>query len=535
MRLYTLLIAIMLCMSASAQGTATAPETLTEGTRTVAIDEAGFRQVLYYSYTAPRDCLLSLTLPTSSAAVVASYTGGDPYQSEFPTYCVGNDETASTSFACFAPKDKTIYLKVTLLVLAFPQGTTSAEITVATQPYDINNGQDQANPIQTHDGSTVFLPLEVDSEAPYLPLATYTAYTVEHDGWLYLNFTPSVTSIYYRHPDEETFSYLKGEYIVENGKTVGTKAFMEVTKGESLLFEIKGFNGTMLTTTLENPDPGTSCDFPLPIEQPGLIAIPDGPGDWYWIFTPAKEGYVELTSDINLEGGHIEVMMDCNHTGSFTIYDSFRLRAWVYDRMEYLIHLKKETATEGAQFMMQLSEPLPCDDSFTAPDMESGAEYVTPAFAGTYYYRIAAAPDKARDLELHTMGSDLDSRTRVNLYEENDLTETLARGLDLTYALSPGKAYIMKWTVFNIEKAIPFSITLTDKSSSVGDIENKEEKITVNGTFVTLNANGEKAEIYSTDGRNIFSAHLKETTRTTLEPGIYVVKIGAHSEKIIIR
>lgn len=535
MRMFTIAVSSLLCLSAAAQGTATAPEELTTGTKTIAIDEAGFRQVFYYSYTADEDCLLSLTLPTASAAVVASYTGGDIYQSEFPTYCIGSEATASTSFACFAPKGKPVFLKITLQVLAFPPGTTSAEIAVAAEPYELNNGQNIAEPVAMQDGMTKFLPLEVDTEPPFLPIASYMAYTVEHDGWLYLNFTPSVTSIYYRHPDEDTFTYLKGEYILENGKTVGTKAFMQVTKDESLLFEIKGFNGAMLTTTLENPDPGTSCDFPLAIDEPGLIAIPDEAGDWYWSYTPPKEGFIEITSDMPLTDGHIEVMMDCSHTGSFTIYDEFRLRAWVYDRIDYLIHLKKENVTEGAQFMMQLTDALPCDDSFTAPDMESGMEYTTPAFAGTYYYRIAESADKVRDLALHTSASDLDSRTRVNLYYATDLAETLARGLDMTYTLDPGKAYIMKWTVFDNNKAIPFSITLTDKSSSIDEIKSDVTRVSVDGKRVTLSGNDVRAEIYTTDGRCIFSKVINGSANTVMETGVYVVKIGDESVKIIVK
>lgn len=535
-RFYFLATALAVAaVGVAAQGTASSPEHLTEGTQTVSIDEAGFRQVFYYSYTSPdEDRLLSLTLPTSSASVIASYTGGDPYQSEFPVYCFGNDDSSTTSFACFAPKGKTIYLKVTLLVLAFPPGTTSAEIYTESTPCDANDGQDPDNPVLTQDGATVFLPLEVDTEAPYLPIASYVSYTVEHDGWLYLNFKPSVTSIYYRHPDETEFSYLKGEYIVENGKTIGTKAILKVEKEEELLFEIKGFNGAMLTTSLENPDPGTSCDFPLVIEKPGLIAIPDEPGDWYWAYTPAHEGYIELTSEINIEGGNIELMMDCNHTGSFTIYDIFRLRTWVYDRMEYLIHLKKETTSENAQFNLALTNPLPCDDYVTADNIVSGDEYITPDFAGTYYYRIEAAPDKFRKLSLQTNITGQDSRTRVNLYNESDLSETLARGLDMEYTLEPETSYILKWTVFDADKAIPFTVTLTEDTSGIENNTSRSPGISVSENSILITADRSAVRIVAADGTVIFNSLIDGTERISLASGAYMLQVGNKTEKIII-
>ncbi|MDE6297666.1 MAG: T9SS type A sorting domain-containing protein, partial [Muribaculaceae bacterium] len=524
-------------LTTTAQGTAAAPEALTEGTKTVAIDEYGYRQVFYYSYTSnDEDRLLSLTLPTSTASVIVSYTGGDPYQSEFPSFCVGDDETSTTSFACYAPKEKTIYLKVTLQVLAFPAGTTSAEITVNSTPCENNDGRDLNNPIKAQDGSTVFLPLNVDTEPPFLPMPTYVSYTVEHDGWLYLNFKPSVTSIYYRYQDEENedFTFLKSEYVMENGKTVGTKAILKVDKNDKILFEIKGFNGDMLTTTLENPDPGTSCDFPLLIEEPGLIAIPDEPGDWYWAYTPAHEGFIELTSDLNLEGGHIEVMMDCNHTGTFTIYDDFHLRAWVYDRIQYLIHLKKDVDSENAQYLMALSKPLPCDDFDTAENLVSGQEYTTPDFAGTYYYRIAPSADKFRNLVLRTDATDLDSRTRVNLYDEEDLAETLARGLDMKYKLEPAKAYILKWTVFDNETAIPFTVTLTDDTSGVADATIESNRVYISKNAININSVGENIKIFSIDGRVIFNDFVDRSIRISMQKGVYMMQIGNKTEKIII-
>lgn len=534
MRIFFTFIASLMALAMSAQGTATDPQILTEGTHTVPIDEYGYRQIFYFSYTPDEDRLLSVDFPTSNATVVASYSGGDAWQSEFPTYCVGNDQTSTTSFACYAPKGKTIYLKVTVLVLAFPPGTTSAEMTVSSKPCEINYAQDSGHPIECEDGSVVFLPLEVAMEEPYLPIAAYVSYTVEHDGYLYLNFSPSITSVYYRVLPAEEYAYLKAEYITENGKTIGSRAFVEVKKGEMIMFEIKGFNGAMLTTTLENPDPGTSPDFPLPLADAGPVAVPDEPGDYYWSFTSAHEGNVELTSDMPLENGYIEIMMDANHTGSFTINDILWLRTWVYDRIEYLIHLKKENETEGAQFNFEVTEALPCDKRYTAENLVSGKEYTTPDFAGTYFYLITA-DDNIRDIALNTLAENLDSRTRVNFYEEESPGETLARGLDMRYTMQPGVSYILQWTVFDNRKGIPFNVTIVPKESGVDEVSVPASGWTVNGNHLLLSEKNERVEVYSSDGKTVFSNITTEGTDLILEPGLYIVRIGRNSGKIIIK
>lgn len=535
MKLLTTFLASLMALATMAQGTAAAPEVLTDGTHTIAIDETAFRQILYYSYTsADEDRLLSIELPTANAQVIADFSGGNPFQSEFPTFCFGNDNEQITGFACYAPKGKTVYLKVTLQVLAFPPGTTSAEIKVSSTPCEANNGQDMSKPFVCSDGSTVFLPLEVGTESPFLPVATYVSYTVEHDGFLYLNFTPSITSIYYRHPADDSFTILKAEYVLDNGKTVGSKAILEVKKGEQLLFEIKGFNGTMLTTTLENPEPGTSCDFPLALEGPGLVAVPDEPGDYYWSFTPTNEGNVELTSDMPLENGYIEVMMDCNFTGSFTINNILWLRTWIYDRMEYLIHLKKESSTKDAQFNLTLTEALPCDKRYTADNLQDGREYKTPDFAGTYYYRINA-DDKTRDIKLNTLASDLDSRTRVNFYDEEFPGETLARGLDMKYTMQPGVSYILQWTVFDNKVAIPFNVSIIPQQSGIETAHSQTPELKLSGNILTITANNHIAEVYTTEGKNIWRSKVAGNATVSLAPGIYIVRVGEEIDRIIVK
>lgn len=531
-KLYLIAFASLLSAAMNAQGTPESPQPITDGEYTLTIDDGNFRQTMYYVYTAgDENRLLSMTLPTTSAAVTASYTSGNHDTSDISTFCVPDNSNETTLFSCFAPKDTPVYLRVVLQTLAFPAGTTSASMQVTSEPCAINHGLDCTEPIQAHDGTTVFLPLTVQVDPPFMPVPVYVAYTAEHDGWLYLNFKPSVTSVYYASSCDGTFTMLKHEYITENGRTTGAKALIQVEKGEFLIFKISGFNGTMLTTVLENPVPGTSCDFPLDITE-GEHPLPAEAGDFYYRITPATEGYIELNSNAPLADGYVEVMMDCNKFGSFTIYDDFHLRTWVYDRMEYLVHIAKGATDEGATFSLAVTEPLPCDEPDTAEILTPGEEYTTPPYAGTYYYKISA-PAERSTLKLQTLAEPENNDTRVNLHAPDDLFISLARGLALTYDAEPSAEYILKWTVFDNDHALPFKI-IFDKNTGVESADSEGVRIAAGSGYAEISGSDVPVRIYAPDGRPEAEMTVNGTVRIPLPAGIHIVSCGSCTTKISV-
>lgn len=506
-------LSVFACTALHAQTNANEPKVLEEGDNQVAIDWNNFRQTYYFVYTSQEDQLLTLNIPTENATVVASSSAGDKIDSDIYHLIVPDNLSGTTVFKCLAPKGSPVYLKISIQTWAMEADTESVSIIATPEPYEIKYGLDISDPLEVSETHPVFLPLKGDPEPPFNLIPVYVAFTAPHSGFLYLNFAPSVTQIDYTDSADGTFTYLEHDYIMSNGKTVGARALLEVEKDDYFIFRITGFNASMMSTTIENPEPGTSCDFPLEL-VPGEVTLPAAAGDYYWSFTPEKEGFIEVTSDdIQLPDGLVQVMMDGQGTGAFTIYSELRMRAWVYDRMEYLLHISKPIATDSEQkFNAILTEPQACDLRFDPQPMAPGETYRTIPFSGTYYYSIKTPAIGESKIKLTTLELPKNSDTRVNLYAADAIGETLARGFDLTYDAEADTEYVLQWTVFDNDMAIPFIVEI-DRTNSIEDIK-------------TASVTSANLEIYELDGKYAGSSI------GSLDPGVYIVKEGDKIYKI---
>lgn len=532
-RHFLLSLLTLLTLVASAQGTAMHPEAVRDGD--VILPVSGTDAVTaYYKYTSSdADRLVTFTLPSPVATVVASATVGDKIDSDLPNMQLPDFNTETTIVKCLAPKDEPVYLKITFPALTFAADAEWTVVKVSSEEYEVNYGLSCSDPIMLDDGAK-FLPLTAQTDPPFMPVPVYTAYTVGEDGWLYLNFQPSVSLVEYASDCNGQFKRLKHEYITQNGKAVGAKAMMEVSEGESFIFRISGFNAVMMTASVENPEPGTSCDFPLDITT-GEVAIPAEAGDYFYRITPEHEGCIELTSDASLADGYVGVMMDCNGTGSFTVYNYLHLRTWVWDRMEYLIHINKAHSTaEVEKFNVAIAEPQPYDDIELAETLVSGQTYRTPDFAGEYYYRVVAPDDKENTFKLTTLTTPEDSYTRVNLYNPADMSVSVAKGFDMSYKLSPGVEYLLKWTVFDVANPIAFRIAY-DNGASVDETLADSTSIETIPGAVVVNGNGVLATVTDVAGRMAAQVLVNGSYTVHLAPGVYIVTTGDVTAKIMIR
>lgn len=521
-------------LMASAQGTAAQPEIVADGDITLPVDGRN-AVTAYYSYTsADADRLVTILLPSPFAGVVASSTAGDKQSSDVPNVLLPDFTSETTAVKCLAPKDEPLYLKITFPALSFADDAVSATINVSSERYMINYGGSCSDPIQAGK-QEVLLPLSAQVDPPFDMNPVYAGYTAPEAGWLYLRFQPSVTMVEYATDCASDFKRLKHEYITENGRTVGARAMMEVAGGDSFIFKVSGFNAVMMTAMVENPEPGTSCDFPIDI-TPGEVELPAAAGNYYWRITPAHEGYIEITSDASLTDGRVQVMMDCNGTGSFSVYNFLHLRTWVWDRMEYLIHIGKSAPTPGPEkFLVKLVEPQSYDDIGLAETLVPGTLYSTPDFAGEYYFRVIAPSESNQSLHLTTLTTPEDDYTRVNLYDPADMFASVAKGFDMIAPLEAGKEYLLKWTVFDVANPMEFKISYED-NSSVNTIAGQAVRIDTAAGMIIVEGEGVTATVTDMAGRIVVShAEVNGRIRIAVEPGIYMVSAGTAVNKVIVR
>lgn len=464
-------IAAFCSLPMMAQATFEAPARLEQGENILPVE--GYRAIGFYDFKATEDCLVTIILPTADSQVFLSTTPQEnPTTSELPVMTRRYPDQEEMRIRFIARAGEQLYLKLSFLTWVRPEEGYYT-FTTTLSPVTLGGGTSPEDAIQGTDGEEIYLPLSIDENSLMTPV--YVTYHANQYGYLFLNFEPSVTQVKYRLGDGEgEFQPLPHTYLYDQGSAYGAKAQIEIEPGLEATFAVTGFSPAVLIFEAVDPDPGTMCEFPIDI-TPGRVVLPAAAGDWYYRITPEEEGCLEINSPYTLPEGYVQVMMDCNGFNAFTITGELTLRTFVWDRMEYLIHISKPTATaEDEPFEVVIGPELPCDMFQTAEPIAPGERISTPAYAGTYYYKINAPDLIDSTLKLTTYTTPGDDRTRANLYTADDSVETIARGLDMTYVVEPMAEYVLKYTVFDNRQPIEFSIAFEGGHSGIESIESEE-------------------------------------------------------------
>lgn len=464
-------IAALCALPTMANATFDAPAHLEQGENILPVQ--GYRATGFYEFKSAEDCLVTILLPTSDSQVFLSTTPQEnPTTSELPvmTRRYPDMEEMRVRFAAHAGEQ--LYLKLSFLAWDIPEEGYFT-FTTTLSPTTLGGGATPEEPIQGIEGEEIYLPLSIDENSLMTPV--YVTYHADQYGYLFLNFEPSVTQVKYRLGDSDgEFQPLAHTYLYDQGTAYGAKAQIEIEPGLEATFAVTGFSPAVLVFEAVDPDPGTMCEFPMDI-LPGRVILPAAEGDWYYRITPDEEGCLEIKSPYALPDGYVQVMMDCNGFNAFTITGELTLRTFVWDRMEYLIHISKPVATaEDEPFEVVIGPELPCDMFQTAEPIAPGERVSTPAYAGTYYYKITAPDLVDSTLKLTTYTTPGDDRTRANLYKSDDSVETIARGLDMTYVVEPLAEYVLKYTLFDNRLPIEFSIAFDGGHSGIENMKAEE-------------------------------------------------------------
>ena len=500
-RLFLICVALFVAQLVSAaNATFDDPAPLVAGDNSIPV--SGIRATGYYVYTATTDELVTITIPVMEASLYVSRTPQEnPIESEIKLMTrkfIGN---GYVRFMFHAPKNETLYIKATFIAWDLPEGTSAVTMTMSAEAFTYQEARTCSDAIDLNTGKDFYyLPLAFDENMTAEPV--YLSFTATQSGYLYLNFEPSVTEIRYATDCAGEFVPLKHSYITEGSQTVGASAHIEIMQGDHFVFCITGFNPALVRIEEVDPEPGTMCDFPIDIE-PGKVSLPAAACNYYWRIHCKERGYIEVNSDLSLPGGFVEVMYDCAGTNSFTILDELSLRRFVYDNMDYLIHISKPTDTpEGASFEVKVGPELPCDGFDTAPLVTPGETVSTLPYAGTYYYKVHS-PDLI--------------------------------GLDLRYTVEPNTDYVIKYTVFDNRLSLPFEVRFEGGHSAVKEITGSSELIhTVDGGVVVTCPG--KATVFDIAGRIVSYMESDADKYFALSPGCYVVFVNGMSvRKVMVR
>lgn len=534
LRLFLICVAMFVAQLVSAaNATFDDPAPLVAGDNSIPV--SGIRATGYYTYTAPADELVTITIPVTEASLYVSRTPQEnPIESEIKLMTRKFIDKGYVRFMFHASKNETLYIKATFIAWDLPEGTSAVIMTMSAEAFTYQEARTCSDAIDLNTGKDFYyLPLAFDENMTAEPV--YLSFTATRSGYLYLNFEPSVTEIRYATDCAGEFVPLKHSYITEGSQTVGASAHIEIMQGDHFVFRVTGFNPALVRIEEVDPEPGTMCDFPIDIE-PGKVILPAAAGNYYWRIHCKERGYIEVNSDLSLPGGFVEVMYDCAGTNSFTILDELSLRRFVYDNMDYLIHISKPTDTpEGASFEVKVGPELPCDGFDTAPLVTPGETVSTLPYAGTYYYKVHSPDLIGSELVLDTKVEPGDERTRVNLYKIDDDFNTVARGLYLRYTVEPNTDYVIKYTVFDNRLSLPFEVQFERGHSAVKEITGSSEQIyTVDGGVVVTCPG--KTTVFDIAGRIVSYMESDADKYFALSPGCYVVSVnGVSVRKVMVR
>lgn len=133
------------------------------------------------------------------------------------------------------------------------------------------------------------------------------------------------------------------------------------------------------------------------------------------------------------------------------------------------------------------------------------------------------APSKIRNENMYQSG---ESETeKINIFSENTYSNAkliVPQGTKYAYASAPG------WNRFaNIEESSSTSIDLEKK--------NGLKIATLPGTLILSSPEAVSVEIFGTNGMAVYNGMIKSEVSLTLAPGIYLLRTGTSSQKILIR
>lgn len=376
-------------------------------------------QSVFYRYTPSEDCLVTLEglrcTPTVDGEEIPAYSAYDP---------------EITVFAAQAGK---VY-DIEYFALAMPIRFT---MTAKSMPY--NPGTSCADPIVAENGMEIFVPCFQQGygmSAKKLP--AYVRFSATTSDQLTIKTPAYFGTVSYGTDCADEFTTL-APISGSDGNTYTVDAIA----GTDYLVKFEATTPTMATFTLGSIKEGTSCEFPFEAAI-GANNIPAEAGSWWYSMESPSlpdKMFAMVTSE---SAAQLIVRHSCASVNSQTSEIPVMRFPIVADDSRVLEFVKADGTVDDETFDLSF-EPFQLYDAFsTAPSVAAGIETTTPAFGGTYYYKIESPATGSWFLDIDPQG-DYPAGTEIELYSsDNDLT-TLAKGSPaIHYLASNSKTYVLQ-------------------------------------------------------------------------------------------
>lgn len=293
---------------------------------------------------------------------------------------------------------------------------------------NVGAGVTQDNPIKIELGKEQFFGDPFKSTNDYNPHVIYATYTAEKDGQLRL----------------KTKTYVNNATV--NGIACTTEADYQnninyiktaVKAGETYNFVFSNYNAFLATSEIVDVVEG-SLDMPYTLNVEGENKVPAKMGDYFFTFTPNKEGFLNISSDALIPGGKVEIYESkgqytsgqspkaTSESGSYNVRMEVKSNYGSFNT--YFIVVKKLEDSQEDTFKAEMQDYQPGETEATAFDLSSmpSDAQTLPQASGTYYYKfvvpagtekfivVKANKSEATTMSLYSFGNSYDATVMEN-------------------------------------------------------------------------------------------------------------------------
>lgn len=362
----------------------------------------------YWTYTPQQDELVNLMGVAASSVTVKVEDGGEKSVAYYAQSSTWSSNPVQTVFQVQAGSTYVMEVYKSYSYGSTQSYTFDAEIT----PYPYNDGLDCSDPIVA-DRTDIFIPTTgrsggYASPATYYPV--FVEYTADIDGVLDISMVPAPDKLSWAEVGESTC-----DVAYTSVSDIAAKNTFPIEKGKSYIFKFELVGAILAQFQSRVPVLGATCEDAFTANM-GENEIPAEAGTYWYKVNIDNAGYLTITSDAE---GSISLDTRCNPSyPDPRKCDAIALRLKVDAESSRVFSITKGETAAPVAFNIAVEGAQAYDNNNGGLVIETGKDYTTPAFGGTYYYEVNAPAEGAYFLNV-----EVDSEAaglKCNIREYND-------------------------------------------------------------------------------------------------------------------
>lgn len=383
------------------------------------------------------------------------------------------------------------------------------------------------------------------------------AYTATMNGWLSIEPTDSNVSVSFPYScdNKNTFNAVTKD---------GFASKIKVAEGNTYVILFQNI-GTTRTFTLSETlfQAGEDCSNPIVLTGEGAVGadIPETIGEWWYQYTPAIDGKMNLSSDMVVERdanwNYNDVLYklgDCSQTENGTRRWDNATNANIMDAtfvvkadQPVFIHVKRVVAAATTNRLNIAVRDLQPGESCTLPiEVESNTISVSNGISSqneAVWFKVELIPG---DFYVDGFGFGMYLYNNCDAATNDYLAQATYMGYDydtyqyiykLSYTVTEAGTYYLKWYQSDTANNV---VTLSGSAfKDPTDIKNESFVDgnlvrALSGSILVDTKEAAQVNVFDISGKLVKTTQVDGTAVLNIRPGLYLVRIGDHVTKVVV-